>query len=172
MPQSDHEIHVRRIQRALRILNRGGVEVREVFEDGIYGGETAGAVSDYQIILGLEPTGVVDKETWESLMAEAAGLIERNAPPIPIAPFVNGEKATCAGEECWAVYFAQSMLKFLSSVYSNFTAGGVSGVNDEATAENLRRLQSCAKTDYTDGTLDKTTWNALAELFSVAYREQ
>lgn len=170
MPQNDHATHVRRIQRALRILNRNGVDIPEVFEDGIYGDETTNSVSDYQRQKGFEPTGVVDKETWDSLMNDAALFIERNAPARPISPFLDGSGKACAGEECWTMYFAQSMLKFLATVYSGFKNVEVSGVNDPATAESLRYLQERSDTDYSDGTLDKTTWNALAALFTVVFR--
>ncbi len=172
MAQSDHETHVRRIQRALRILSKNGIDILEVFEDGIFGDETSGAVSDYQRLKGFEPTGVVDKETWDNLMSDAAVFAEQNAPAVPIAPFTDNSKTACAGEECWTLYFAQSMLKFLSTIYSGFNGVEVNGVNDEATANNLRYLQCCADTDYEDGTLDKTTWNALANLFGVTFENK
>ena len=62
------------------------------------------------------------------------------------------------------------MLKFLATIYSGFTNVEVNGVNDAATAKNLRYLQERSNTDYSDGTLDRTTWNALANLFTVMFR--
>ena len=170
MAQNDHDTHVRRIQRSLRILNRNGVDVPEVFEDGIYGDETANSVSGYQRHKGFEPTGVVDKETWDNLMNDAGMFIEQNAPASPISPFLEESSITCVGEECWTLYFAQSMLKFLATIYSGFTNVEVNGVNDAATAKNLRYLQERSNTNYSDGTLDRTTWNALANLFTVMFR--
>ncbi len=169
MAQNNHEIHVRSIQRALRILSKNGVNIAEVFEDGIYGDETAGAVSDYQRIRGFEPTGVVDKETWDSLMSEAEKFVRRNAPAVFVAPFIDNNKTVCVGEKCWEMYFVQVMLKFLSTVYSGFNGVEINGINDEATANNLRYLQCCSNTDYDDGTLDKTTWDSLANLFGVEF---
>lgn len=100
MAQSDHETHVRRIQRALRILSKNGVDIPEVFEDGIFGDETAGAVAAYQRYKGFEPTGVVDRETWDSLMADAAMFEMQNAPAFPITPFISNVKhLTNVGEE-------------------------------------------------------------------------
>lgn len=66
--------------------------------------------------------------------------------------------------------FAQSMLKFLSGLYSGFDNVEVSGVNDAATAQSLQSLQNCAGTGCSDGTLDRDTWNALAGLFGVMFR--
>lgn len=171
MPQNDHETHVRRIQRALRILNRNGIEVPEVFEDGIYGDETANSVSEYQRNKGFAPTGVVNKETWDNLMNDAGTFIELNAPASPVMPFLNDEShLTCEGEECWSVFFAQSMLKFLATLYSGFTDLEVNGINDAVTSKNLKYLQERSDTLYEDGTLDRTTWNALANLFGIMFK--
>ena len=39
------------------------------YVDGVFGEETKNAVSSFQKLSGIKPTGVVDKETWDALAA-------------------------------------------------------------------------------------------------------
>ena len=60
MDTRDEMAAIREIQRNLQILYKDGYSLPYVGVDGIYGDATADAVSDFQYIVGIEPTGVVD----------------------------------------------------------------------------------------------------------------
>ena len=80
----EHEFNIRQIQRALRILHKNLEDIPPVFEDGIFGEETERAVIAFQAQNGLEPTGIVDYETWVRLMESANEYIQKNAEPFPM----------------------------------------------------------------------------------------
>lgn len=62
-------IKVRMIQ---RFLNRAGA-VPELVDDGIFGRKTKLAVKDFQRMIFVRPTGIVDARTWASLQAGGRG---------------------------------------------------------------------------------------------------
>ena len=62
-------IKVRMIQ---RLLNRSGA-VPELVDDGIFGSRTRAAVKDFQRMIFVKQTGIVDARTWASLQAGGRG---------------------------------------------------------------------------------------------------
>ena len=58
---------VRVLQYMLAILAEFNEEIPPLTVDGDFGGSTARAVRDYQRLMGLEVTGVVNERTWESI---------------------------------------------------------------------------------------------------------
>ncbi len=50
---------------------------------GVYDSQTADAVREIQLLSGLEPTGIVDKQTWDAM----AALYEANVSKSRITPF-------------------------------------------------------------------------------------
>ena len=163
----EKETHIRRIQHALRVLNRNGEAVPEVFEDGIFGKETAKAVHAFQENHGLAVNETVDTETWETLMADSGHFEKANEPPLPILPFSDSAASTVpvhqSGE---AVWFVQTMFHIIARSFSGFDDIPIDGKNEGATTEALCRVQKASDCPCKDGTLDKTTWNEVARLFS------
>lgn len=167
MSDMEKKEEIRQVQHALRILNKNGEPVPEIFEDGIFGAETEQAISAFQKMEGLEELGKVNAETWNCLMKEANRIGRENAPPLPILPFHNDPSSVVpvhqSGE---AVWFAQVMFRIIARSFSGFDKIPVDGINDGATTAAIQKVQEISGCACRDGTLDKTTWNEVAKLFS------
>jgi peptidoglycan hydrolase-like protein with peptidoglycan-binding domain len=71
------------IQEVLAYISTIVPEIPFVQPDGIFGPETASAVTAFQRIYGLEPTGIVDEETWNKLISVYRELRFGDTMPTP-----------------------------------------------------------------------------------------
>lgn len=164
---SGHEFNIRQIQRALRILHKNGEDIPIVYEDGIFGPETEKAIVAFQEQNGLEPDGIVDRETWEHLMEDANSHLQKNAEPFPIFPYVSDEEdSVLPEEEGKAIWFLQAMLVAIAERYSGFDGVTLSGKNDEATRNAVKYIHKIAEKEESEGALTRRTWNSVARFFN------
>lgn len=167
MSDKEKKEEIRQVQHALRVLNKNGEPVPEIFEDGFFGAETEQAVNAFQKMEGLEERGEINAETWERLMKKASRIERENEPPLPILPFHDDPSSVVlvhqSGE---AVWFAQVMFRIIARSFSGFDKILVDGINDGATTAAIQKVQEISGCACRDGTLDKTTWNEVAKLFS------
>ena len=61
---------VHALQNMLRSISEKNIEILPVIPDGIYGPYTFASVRSFQLHFGLEPTGVVNYETWTKIADE------------------------------------------------------------------------------------------------------
>jgi peptidoglycan hydrolase-like protein with peptidoglycan-binding domain len=66
--------NVRMIQEQLNVISTGYPMIPTIAVDGIYGPQTANAVSIFQQIFGLPATGVVDIATWYKISRIYVGV--------------------------------------------------------------------------------------------------
>ncbi len=71
------------IQEVLAYISTIVPEIPFVQPDGIFGPETTAAVTAFQRIYGLEPTGIVDEETWNKLISVYRELRFGDTMPTP-----------------------------------------------------------------------------------------
>ena len=163
----EHEFNIRQIQRALRILHKNMEDIPPVFEDGIFGEETERAIVAFQTQNNLEPSGIVDYETWVNLMEAANEYIRKNAEPFPIFPYVSDEESgVLPDEEGKALWFLQAMLIAIGEVYSGVDGVRLNGKNDSATRDAVSYIYRKTEDEETDGSLNRRTWNSVARLFN------
>ena len=168
MQGNDYTNSVRQVQQSLRILGKNEENLPEVFVDGIFGKETDAAVKAYQKDRGFDPSGVVDNETWDSLMKSARRHKPDIEPPFSITPFIDTVSTAKFGEKRFSVYFIQLMFREMSEKYCGFDDIELNGINDGKTFEAIKMLQKCAGINDVNGTLDKITWDIAAELFKLS----
>lgn len=166
----DRQASVREIQGYLRRIAFDRNDIPLIVQDGIYGPETANAVRAFQRAFGLEPTGVVDKRTWNALVAEYLAIVGRQAPPRPISPFPSSDTVIQPGDQGDAVYIVQIMLDSISDYFSDLRRVPVNGNFDEQTENAVRDLQYRTDMPVT-GKVDNETWNMLAHTFD-SYRKE
>ncbi len=150
------------IQNYLRHLSFHNEDIPPVPLDGIYESKTRESVMAFQRANGLEPTGIVDRETWERLRQEYDRSIAQNSPPvrIDVFPRTNRGYVLSIGEESYLSVIVQHMLDELEAVY-RFPTLSDSGVYDETTAQNIREFQARNNIPIS-GNVDRETWDALA----------
>lgn len=165
MDTRDEMAAIREIQENLQILYKDGYSLPYVGVDGIYGDATADAVGDFQHIVGLEPTGVVDIDTWTALVAAARQAQVRAQESAAIKPFERRlqNNEVKMGEISDLVTIIQLMLKTLTEYeYGEVIADGVFGDVTENAIIDFQRRNGLEPT----GVVDKITWNALARAYN------
>ncbi len=166
---TDNRNNISELQRYLRELHHDtNGAIRLVNPDGIYGSETAEAVSDFQRMNGLAVTGRTDNATWDAIYREFLAATARRAAPIGIMPFPNerGYEVT-EGEESDTVMAIQLVLRLLSNLYDDIDGTPSGGVYDEHTAADIKAFQARHRLPIT-GKVDKATWNELAKAYNRA----
>ena len=162
----DSGIYVFAAQYFLRWISTFDPVVPFVEFDGVYGDETARAVSAFQEAYGLRQTGVIDNDTWNVLYDVYRGFITsaseeqigQGARPFP----GNALKIGSTGED---VATLQEYLNAAASVYDAIDEVDVDGVFGEATQNAVYAAQ--ALFDYpVTGVVGPVLWDTLGIIYS------
>ena len=150
-----------------RYLRRVGENGRAVPIDGIYDSETRNAVLRFQQANGIEPTGIVNKETWDALYIEYERVVEENDRRVYIDLFPKTPKnyATEIGEESYFVSAIEFILHELRVSYDTLPPFTTNGIYDEETANAVREIQRIHGFPMT-GNVDRRTWNAISDAYN------
>ena len=92
--QGDRGTHVRQLQYMLSVLSEYISDIPPVEIDGIFGPATREAVISAQRWFGLDPTGVVDDDTWDEIYDQFAGIENttlRSGERFPTEPVGSAE---------------------------------------------------------------------------------
>ena len=84
--EKDRKEHIKELQQYLRYIEMHDGK-SGIIPDGIYGENTRNSVTAFQKNKGFEPTGVVDNETWDSIIEEYNLIIPFYETPSSISPF-------------------------------------------------------------------------------------
>jgi peptidoglycan hydrolase-like protein with peptidoglycan-binding domain len=154
---------IKDVQKWLRTIGREYPDFPEVFIDGIYGGETAEAVSFFQTKKGLPATGNVDRRTFDSLYSEYLRVIRasRILGFIPaFEEYTGGEMRP--GDVFDDIYVLQLLLRAVSLDDTELFVD-INGVYGEETEKAVRKLQN--KIGMTEtGKVNGELWNMLVLL--------
>lgn len=137
--------------------------------DGVYGRETANAVSAFQRYKGLKETGSVDESTWESLFSSYAGVIDYLTQQDKI-----GEIATQPypgvilrrGDVGQSVGVFKQYLNYIARVFYEAPNVPQNNVFDLRTQNAVKEFQRIFELPQT-GTVDETTWNTIADVYRI-----
>ena len=151
----------------LRVIAEQDGNLPSVVPDGIYGNDTATAVTAFQRRYGLPATGVTDQDTWDTIVSvyEPALILVGEAQPIEV--ILNPNQVIRKGEAHPNLYLAQAMLTVLSQLYGSISRPGMTGILDLPTEESLYSFQELSSLPRT-GELDKITWKHLALQYPAA----
>lgn len=167
---ADKALYVRELQQLLCTVARADSRVPAVFEDGVFGPQTTAAVKAAQACAHLPVTGQVDHATWRAIVHAAAAAEKEAELPQPVFPYAPDTKPLCHGDQNAAVFFAQGMFNALCGRFCNFSKEPLSGEMTDVTCRNVRTLQT-AFCRRSTGTLDISTWNALATAYTACVTE-
>lgn len=154
------------IQNALLGLSRHIDTILRVNPDGIYDGETAESVRSFQRYYRLPVTGRVDFNTFTRLVESCDAMDECIRPPAGIMPFTRSldNNSALPSDYFDLVYIMQLMLNTISILY-NLTDVEATGAYDERTIAAIRSFQLINNLPPT-GSVDRSTWNRLAEAYN------
>ena len=152
---------VRSLQTMLRVIAENDELQPSVIPDGIYGQQTATAVSTFQRRNGLPITGTVDQATWERIVSVYEPALVQVGPVVPLEIILEPREVIRQGETNPNLYLVQAILIVLSQTYGSITAPAVTGILDIPTANALSEFQALTLLPVT-GELDRQTWRHLA----------
>ncbi|MGM9637497.1 MAG: peptidoglycan-binding protein [Eubacteriales bacterium] len=167
MDLRNEKLAIIEVQQNLLELFQAGVSLPFITPDGVYGSLTRQAVSDFQSLSGIRPTGIVDYLTWNLLVREAGQALARRTAAIGIYPFASILRggSVRVGEVSDLVRIMQIMLSSLSLYDLEGTEQ--TGTFDSQTEEALQKFQALHRLEP-DGILNLVTWNALADAYNRA----
>ena len=158
---------IRSLQTMLRYIALQDPTHENVIPDGIYGPQTASAVSRFQRKHGLPVTGVTAQNTWEAIEAAYKPARVQIDQAYPLQILLNPNQVIRKGESHPNIHIVQAILYVLSQEYGSILEPSRSGAVDEATAASLSSFQELNGLDPT-GELDKQTWKELAIHYPIA----
>lgn len=158
---------VRSLQTMLRVIASHHKDLPSVIPDGIYGQQTANAVSAFQRKYGIPVTGITDQATWEMIVSVYEPALIQVTPAQPLQIILEPSQVIRSGEEHHSIYLVQAMLTAMANDYSSIPLPPLSGTLDAGTAESLIAFQRLSGLEPT-GQLDKITWKHLVLQFQLS----
>ena len=154
----------------LRVIAAHHKDLPSVIPDGIYGLQTARAVSAFQRKYGIPVTGITDQGTWELIVSVYQPALINVTPAQPLQIVLEPNQVIRSGEKHNSLYLVQAMLTAMAESYSSIPEPPISGTLDSGTAESLSAFQRLSGLPIT-GDLDKITWKHLVLQFQLSAAE-
>lgn len=161
---------VRSLQTMLRIIATHHSDLPSVIPDGIYGQQTAQAVSAFQRKYGIPITGIADQATWEMIVSVYKPALIHISPAQPLQIILQPNQVVRSGEDHHSIYLVQAMLTALAKDYGTIPPPPLSGTLDAETGESIIAFQRLSGLEIT-GELDKITWKHLVLQFQLSAAE-
>lgn len=150
------------IQNILNSLSYTDPRLVPVFVDGIYSKQTKRAVTVFQTLYGLEPSGEVDSATWDELQAQASDL--EGIAPKPLHVFPHPSFILRPGDTHNIAPLIAHMINRLADDYQNIQAVPIQAHYNPQAVNEIRTIQQLHRIEPT-GNIDSKTWNMLVTLF-------
>ena len=157
---------MRALQYYLLLISVYNNSISPISIDGIFGSATRNAVEAFQRYYGIEVTGEVNRETWNSISNAYIGIVETISPenvgnntvPYPGTPIVLGSQGDY-------VRIIQEYLLRISENYNEIPTVTVNGTFGEADRDAVIAFQRLFGLEET-GFVGPATWNAIAEEYN------
>lgn len=168
--QGDIRPRIEILQYFLDVLSNYYEGIPNIAYTGIFDPQTRAAVIEFQKIMGLPITGIVDEETWDLLFRTILGIFNTLPPQevyLPRFRYPGKEYMKGQGIEQPEIFIIQEMLSYLSLVIPSIPPISEQGVFGEETEKAVIAFQNMVGLEPT-GIVNEVTWN---ELYRI-YREQ
>jgi peptidoglycan hydrolase-like protein with peptidoglycan-binding domain len=153
------------LQTMLRTISFQYPALPQIIPDGIFGERTLEAVMIFQREFFPPVTGRVDNKTWDAIVRIYKQVLRSLSVPTGIG-YPWRESVIRPGQSSVHLYSIQSMFQALSRVLRNIEAGSLSGVHDQASVNNVRRIQRLNQSKP-DGVIDWQVWQTLLRLYNL-----
>jgi len=151
----------------LNVISTKYDTIEPVEIDTFYGPDTARAVREYQIIMGLNPTGIADQETLNLLYRDAYSVLTSTPVEeltLPFLPYTGVDLTQGMGPEYPRIVLLEIMLNTISLTQPEIRPVEVGGGFDSNTRAAVIAFQSLYGLPPT-GVVDEETWNRINEVY-------
>lgn len=159
---------VRLMQQYLNAIGQNNPSIETLVVDGIFGPRTEAAVREYQRLFGLPQTGIIDRNTWYSIveqftLQQGGGGTQPPPPPPPLRPPYPGTllRIGSRGEN---VRIMQQFLNNIARVYpivpGNLTEDGIFGPLTQASVIAFQNFFGLNP----DGIIGPLTWARIVDV--------
>lgn len=109
LKEAEYKRAVGDLQSFLRRLSHTYVTIPYLVSDGIFGERTKAAVEEFQRLMGMPVTGVVNTQTWNAIVSEmhASENVKAKAAPSYFFPRLSTFSAGDSGDAVYAADYAQ-----------------------------------------------------------------
>jgi peptidoglycan hydrolase-like protein with peptidoglycan-binding domain len=166
--QGDIRPRVTYLQYFLDVLSLYYPSIPSVAYTGIFDEQTRQGVLEFQKIMGLPATGIVDSETWNQLYNSILGIFNLLSPEnvyLPRLRYPGIELRRGMLQEQPGVFILQQMLSYIALVIPSIPPITVSGIFDEETENAVMAFQTMFGLEPT-GIVDEASWNEIARIYS------
>ncbi len=166
--QGDTGGQVVTLQYFLALLGRFVDFLPEITVDGVYGQGTENAVIAFQKYKNLPPTGETDEETWFSLYASYAGVIDwlrSQNPTTKVATVPYPGVVLRRGDVGPSVRTMRSYLSYIADYFYDLTPLSQGTLFDTRMQNTVREFQRIFALNPT-GQIDERTWNTIADAYA------
>ena len=131
---------------------------------GNFGEQTENAVKAFQTLSGLNPDGIVGRQTWNALYDAYLGIVASGTLTAGGTPLFGGTvlRVGSSGEQ---VTLVQQFLNTISTVYIEITPPSVTGYYGTQTEAAVTQFQNLFGLTPT-GTVGPLTWDTMASEYS------
>lgn len=157
---------VTEVQYYLREISKYRPEIPLLNPDGIYESKTKEAVTEFQKIYNLTPTGIVDLITWNTLVNEYSKCKNINSTPNKLECFPTKLCEVKQDDECDIVFIIQILINNFNRKYKNYNKLNITGKYNYDTEDAIKKFQVASKLPVT-GIVNKETWNSLSTINNI-----
>lgn len=155
------------IQFILNVLSSYYDTIPAVPITGYFDPETTAGVIEFQKIMNLPPSGIVNQETWNLMYTNTYGIISKL--PIediylPNINYLGIEYREGMGSENPGTLLIEIMLKYLSTILPEIPNIEMDGIYNADTAAAVSSFQNLYGLEPT-GIVDEPTWNMLMSVY-------
>lgn len=167
LKKGDRGLGVSHLQYYLAVIGAYYAEVEPVDVTGYFGDDTENSVISFQKVYGLEPTGIVDKQTWSDIYRAYAGIVE-NAPVTTESDPIYPGSSLREGMTSDYVRVIQQYLSYIHNTYPDIPDVSATGYFGPMTKAAVTAFQKKFGLEQT-GRVNALTWNEIYSLYSDLY---
>lgn len=133
--------------------------------NGMLDRETQYSIRQFQRVMNLPPTGLLDDVTWNLMYSYILGILETlPVSAISLPALLYPGVVLMEGSEGANVFIMQLFLSYISSIMLSIPPVNTSGFFDAQMATSVREFQRLRGLDST-GMIDEETWSDIVDVY-------
>ncbi len=154
------------LQTLLRDISAYDERIPSVIPDGRFDIQTENAVKEFQRYNNLVSDGIVDNDTWDTLVRVHEDLTQEVYLPAIVCINEFNQKRITANEVNDCLFVIQAMMYIISQRFGNLPSVEISGIHKDDSVNLIKEIQKLTGLSQS-GEIDLKTYNAIARLYEI-----